>query len=256
MKIYLDLIMIINFFFDFILLLSVSILLRRNMSIKRIIFGAFLGGLSILLLFIPMTSLILFLFKIVISIVMVLISFGYQNIKYTVKNLIYLYTASIILGGFLYFLNVEFSYKQQGLVFFHNGLSINVIFLGLFSPIIIYIYIRQGMWLKNNYSNYHKVEIYFKDKTIKYNAFLDTGNKLHDPVTGKPVILIDTDPGNYPFFFIPYKGIDGEGLLKCIKVEKVVIDGKIKEKILVAVLNSKIKIDGINCLLNIKVMEE
>ena len=32
--------------------------------------------------------------------------------KYTINNLIYLYMTSIILGGFLYLLNVEFSYKH------------------------------------------------------------------------------------------------------------------------------------------------
>ena len=124
--------MILNFFFDFILLLSVSILLRRNVSIYKIMGGAFIGGISIIFLFIELNNLTLFFYKLIISILMILISFGYKNIKYTFKNILYLYTASIILGGFLYFLNVEFAYKQYGLVFIHQGLSINVIFLIIF----------------------------------------------------------------------------------------------------------------------------
>ena len=75
MKVYLDLVMFINFFLDFLLLLGVSILLKRNVKLGKIIFGAFIGGLSILILFFKMNSIELFLFKFVISIVMILVSF-------------------------------------------------------------------------------------------------------------------------------------------------------------------------------------
>ena len=41
MKIYLDLIMILNFFIDFILLLSVSLILKRNIKLTKLMLGAF-----------------------------------------------------------------------------------------------------------------------------------------------------------------------------------------------------------------------
>ncbi|MDD6756542.1 MAG: sigma-E processing peptidase SpoIIGA, partial [bacterium] len=155
MKVYLDLIMILNFAIDFILLLSVSLMLKRNVSIYRIMLGSFIGGISILFLFFNMNSILLFLFKLIISIFMILITFGYKTIKYTLINLLYLYMSSIILGGFLYLLNLEFSYKNIGIIFFNNGLSINFIFLLIVSPIILYIYIKQTKSLKYNYSNYY-----------------------------------------------------------------------------------------------------
>lgn len=255
MKIYLDLVMILNFFFDFILLLSVSILLRRNVSIYKILLGSFLGGLSILFLFIEISSFELFLFKVIISIIMVLISFGYKSLKYTLKNLLYLYTASIILGGFLYFLNVEFSYKQVGLIFINNGLSINAIFLIIFCPIIIYIYVKQGLWLKSNYSNYYKINIYLDDKKYSLNGFLDTGNTLVEPITNKPIILIDKKVECDKYFFVPCKTVNNSGLIKCIKVDKVEISGRCINKVIVGLLDEKIKIDGIDCLLNKKLLE-
>ena len=51
MKIYLDLLFFLNFGFDFILLLVVSIILRRNVSLTRIVLGGLIGGLSIFILF-------------------------------------------------------------------------------------------------------------------------------------------------------------------------------------------------------------
>jgi len=253
MKVYLDLIIVLNFMFDFLLLLSVSILLRRNVSIYKIILAAFIGGVSIIFLFINTMSLMLFIYKLIISIIMTLVSFGYKNIKYTFKNLLYLYSASIILGGFLYFLNNEFAYDRVGLIFINNGLSINIIFLIIFSPIIIYIYVKQGLWLKNNYSNYYKVNIYINDKKFLFNGFLDTGNELVTPFSNKPVILIDKDIKTDYFFYIPYKCVKGNDLIKC--VQGIVEISGVKKQAVIGMMKDKIKIDGVDCLLNKKILE-
>lgn len=112
MKVYIDIVFFTNFLFDFILLLSVNIILKRNMKIYRIILGALTGTLTLLMLFIRMNSLTLFLYKLVISIIMVLITFNYKTIKYTFKNLYFLYIVSIIMGGFLYFINNQINDKK------------------------------------------------------------------------------------------------------------------------------------------------
>lgn len=251
MKIYVDLVLFLNFAFDFILLLSVSIILRRKASINRILIGSFIGSLSILLLFIKINSLELFFLKIIISVSMILVSFGFKSIKYFLKNIGYFYMSSIVLGGFLYFLNIQFSYKQEGLVFFHEGLSINFIFLIIFSPIIIYIYVRQGLKLKNNYSKYHKVKMYLENKKIECIGYVDTGNKVVDPYGKRKVIFINKDLGlRDKFVIVPYQTIDNEGFIKCFKINKLEIDNKeINDKFLLSCIDKKISIDGVDCIL-------
>lgn len=248
--------MILNFFFDFILLLSVSILLRRNTSIYKIISGAFIGGISILFLFIKVSSFNLFIFKILISIIMLFITFGYKTFSYTLKNFIYLYMSSIVLGGFLYLLNIEFSYKQVGIIFINNGLSINFIFLVIFSPIIIYIYIKQGLNLKNYYSNYYNITMIYENRTFNLTAFLDTGNNLIDPISLKPVILVDIDIKPNKFYYIPYSVLNNSGMIKCFKIDKLIINDKVLNKVVVGLMENKIKMDGVDCLLNKKLLEE
>lgn len=258
MKIYLDLVLLLNFTFDFLLLMSVSLLLRRNVKIVRILLGALLGSLSIFFLFIKITSLQLFLLKLIISILMVIIAFNYCDLKYTLRNLLYLYMASIVLGGFLYFLNIEFSYKNNGLVFYHNGLSINFVFLIIFSPIILYIYIRQGIKLKNNYSNYYQVDICLNGKIIKCNGYLDTGNNLVDPIKKRPIILVNKNKIkiNKNYILVPYQSSSNHSVLKCIKVDYINIKKLgIKKNVLVGIMEDKINIDGIDCLLNNKLLE-
>lgn len=258
MKVYLDLVMILNFAIDFILLLTISIILKRNVKIIRIMLGAFVGGVSIIFLFFNINSFVLFLFKVVISILMIIITFKYINIKYTLINLLYLYTSSIILGGFLYLLNIEFSYKHIGIIFYNNGLSINFIFLLIFSPLILYIYIKQSKRLKYNYSNYYNVELYYNNKRYKYTAYMDTGNVLIDNITKKSVILIDKRKLLFnikEFRLIPYTSVNGNNLIKVIKLDKLIFNSKEYKNILLGIVDN-INLDGVDIILNRKLLEE
>ena len=102
MKIYLDLIMILNFFIDFILLLTVSVILKRNIKITRIMLGAFIGGISILLLFFNINSVLLFVLKFLISVAMTIITFKFVNIKYTLVNILYYIFINILTTNTIY----------------------------------------------------------------------------------------------------------------------------------------------------------
>lgn len=256
MKIYLDLVMILNFLIDFLLLMSVSIILKRNASINRLLIGSFIGGLSIIFLFVNINNIELFIYKIIISILMTTISFKYVNIKYTLINLLYLYMSSIILGGFLYFLNLEFSLKHIGVVFINNGLSINFIFLLITSPIILYIYIKQTKRLRYKYSNYYNIEIYINKNKYNYIGYMDTGNMLKDYLTGKNIILIDKRKILFDivnFRLIPYTSVS-DGLLKIIKIDKIVFENKIYKNVLLGIID-KINIDGVDIILNKYLLE-
>lgn len=257
-KIYLDLVMILNFAIDFILLLTVSIILKRNISINRIMIGAFVGGISILFLFFNMNCIVLFLLKLVISILMTIITFKFINLKYTLVNLLYLYMTSIVLGGFLYLLNIEFSYKKVGIIFINNGLSINFVFLIIFSPIILYIYIKQTKNLRYNYSNYYNIEIINKNKKYKYTAYMDSGNILVDNLTKKSVILIDKRKLLFnikEFRLIPYMGVNGSNMIKVVKIDKLIFNNKEYDNILLGIMDS-ISLDGVDVILNRKLLEE
>ena len=262
MKIYVDLVLFMNFGFDLLLLFGVALLLRRQTTLKRLVLGAGVGSITIFCMFIEMSSFMLFLVKIVISVVMVFITFGYQNFRYLFRNLFYLYTSSILLGGFLYFLNLECSYQHEGLVFYFDGLSVNVIALIFLSPVIIYAYVKQGLELKNHYSHYYSIDIYFRDGTIlPVTAFLDTGNHLEDPYQKRPIILLNQNlvEVNYlkeRMVLVPYDALNHHGLLKCIVPEKVFIPGVgFRKDFLVGFANEKIQIDGVDCILHSKLVE-
>ncbi len=261
MKIYLDVIALLNFLMDFLLLLTVNYTLKRNSSWKKLVLGAFLGSLTLIFLFLPCSKLFLILFKIITSFLICITSFHFKNWRYTFQNMTYFYMTGTILGGFLYYLNVEFSYKQKGIVFFHDGLSINFIFLIIISPIILYIYLRSNKKLKSQYNHYYELFITFKDgQKMTYNAFLDTGNKLQDPITNKAIILIEkaslTKIDTNSIIYVPYNSLNNHGLLKCISPQYVEIKGQKSKKYLIGISEEEFHIDGINCILNSKCQED
>lgn len=262
MKIYIDLVLLLNFGFDLLLLFTVAIILRRQTTLKKLILGSLLGSITILSMFIELNSLELFLIKIGISIFMVLITFGYRDPKYVLQNLFYLYTASILLGGFLYFLNLQFSYQNEGLVFYFNGLSVNVIALIILSPIILYCYIKQGLHLKNHYNHYYNIDIYMKDgEVIEATAFLDTGNHLVDPYKKRPIILINKelitiDYEKHSILLVPYDALNHHGILKCIVPDRIFIQGiGFRDNFLIGVSNEEIKLDGVDCIIGGNLLE-
>lgn len=259
---YIDLIVLLNFCFDFLLLLCVSVILRRNIKIKRIILGSLFGSLTILVLFINLNNISLFLFKILLSIIMIFITFGIKDIKYNFNNFLYFYTSSIILGGFLYFLKINISYSHMGMFFYKSDLGLNYVILVIFSPIIIYIYIRQAKELKRHYSLKYKVKIFLTDElVINANGYLDTANVLIEPYKKRNVILLNSNIlkkhiENNKYLLVPYDTIDSHGLLKCVVPKTVFINGVgFKNNVVVGYNNTNYKLDGVDCILNNLILE-
>jgi len=191
-----------------------------------------------------------------------MVAYGIKDLKYILTNMLYFYLTSIILGGFLYYLNIEFSYKNIGMVFYHKGMGINYIFILIASPIILYIYTKQMKKIKEINSYNYNVDVYVENKMIELHAFMDTGNTLLDPYKKRKVIITNSKKlkenlKEKNFLLVPYESVNTSGLLKCIKVDKVYIEGLgIREDILVGLTDEKFKYDGIDCILNYLLLEE
>lgn len=260
MTIYLDLVFFLNFFFDFLLLLTVNNTLRRNISLKRLFLGAMIGSLTTLTLFLNISSLVLFLLKVVLSFIMCIAAFGLKDKKYTIQNVSYLYMTSTVLGGFLYFLNLTFSESNYGFIFTYNEISVNYLFLVIISPIMLYIYVKQRRSI-NHYSNYYPVTIHFKNgKSLELNSYLDTGNKLVDPLTKKKIVIVNKEkiPKTQMklFYYVPYNALNHHGVMKCFKIDSLEINGKKSTNYLIGISEKDLLRDGVDCILNAHCLEE
>lgn len=260
MKVYIEVVIIINFIIDFILLFGVCLILRRQTNLKRLILSSLVGSLTIISMFYNVSGVLLFTIKLFTSLLMVIICCKFKSIKYTIKNIFYLYTLSIILGGTIYLISIELIKKYKELSFLSNGVYTNFVVLLIASPVIIYIYIKQIKQMKNTYSNYYNIDIYLKDKTkTSLTGYLDTGNHLTDPYKNRPIILVNKDKIkiNYDnFLLVPYDTLNNHGLLKCIIPDKIYIDDVgIKTNFLIGISEESINIEGVDCILHSSLME-
>ena len=55
--------------------------------------------------------------------------------------------------------------------------------------------------------------------------------------------------------YVPYHSLNNKGLVKCIKPLKLEIDNKYYSNFLLGIMNDKIGISGVDCILNLDVME-
>lgn len=252
MTIYLDLIFLFNWWIDFFLLITVKLTLKRVTKVIRIIIASLVGAISIIFLFININYVILFVLKIILGLLMCIIAFKFKSFSYTFNNLIYLLMSGIILGGAI---NIMKPYLEHNKIFYF-------IFVILVTPFILIGYVKQNKKLKKGYSLYYQVKILFKNlKIIQLSAFLDTGNKLIDPVTNKPIILVEKKylKGIYRIrspMYVPVKTVNKKSMIECFKPEWVVINEKKYNNYLVGACENNIFSDGINCLLNNKLVED
>lgn len=249
MTVYIDLVCIINFIYDFLILLTVSFTLKRNRKIYYYILSSLIGVLSIFLLFLKINNIILFLLKILISIIMVIVAFGYKSIKYTISNIIYFYMTSIILAGFLYLIKGN-----------NFNFNLNYIVLLIIGPIILFIYYKSNKKLKNTYSDYYKIKIVFDN--IEYNlvSFYDNGNNLKDPISRKSIIIVGNSRLEKIYnirspVYVPVITVKGTHLMKCFKPSYIILNDKKIYNYLIGESSIKFN-DGVECLLNKSLKED
>ena len=222
--VYIDVLFLINFIMDSILLVITGRLSGRNFSVFKILAGGALGGFySASIFFAPLSFLSAWLIKLMVSAVMVGIPFGFKPIKKLIRYVLNFYLASFLLGGALsaiFYFSGRPSVMANGIYYF--PLSVFQLILVSFPlTISLTFYYKKSKNRLINYGKYCIVTIGVKDKKITVPGIIDTGCFLTDPYCEKPVIIIDPDIAgalldqrNFAFRLIPYSTIESGGLMK------------------------------------------
>ena len=228
MKVYLDSLLILNLFIDYFILYGTKTILKRKTSKKRIFLGSIIGSLTTFTIFIKLTTIKLLIIKLILSIFIILVTFGKNNFK---ENIFY-----------FYLLNIKLNYLSL---------------LGII-PIIINIFINKIKDYKLNIKNNYIVEIIIKDKIYKLEGMIDTGNHLEDPYKKRGVILVNLnlDYTKYKYLFVPYHALNYNGLIPCIKPDKIIIDNKVLNNYLIGISKDKFNLGGSECILPNKIQED
>lgn len=249
MTFYLDLIMLMNFMFNGLILLLVNYLLRINIELKRILIATIFATLYIpLYIYIPHASVHSMISKIIYSSMIILIAFRFHHVRMFLKAFILFYFVAFTIGGGLLALHYVMEQNlganfRTFLLFVPNihGDEISLIILFSCFPLIAYSIKRiMNSQLMRDYQQtfFVDVVIHWNDVTQKAKGFIDTGNYLVDPLFQRPVMICNLhfmrkffqasdwqkveqaiSEGNpallpefmqHDFTLIPYEGISGE----------------------------------------------
>jgi len=244
---YVELLVIIDLLFNYVILLTVGVLLNRIVQFKRMFLAAVVGSSNIIFLFLKISTSILFISSLFFSLIMNLICFKYKDIIYTFKNILYMYFSGIFYAGFMYLINTKF----------FPGISsggLYLIMLVIIIPVITFIYIKSIKNITYNHAKYYYIDIYLvgQDK-IRVIGFVDTGNKLIEPYGCRPIILLKKNlvkDNKQRKILVPYNTVNNHNLLECIIPKKIYIEN-VGEKRRVAIgLVNEINIEGVDCILN------
>ncbi|WP_033829298.1 sigma-E processing peptidase SpoIIGA [Bacillus andreraoultii] len=203
MTVYLDIIWLLNFLFDSLLLYLTGLILKRKITKLRIFIGGFIGSLIV---FAPFTAIATLLsspfIKVCISILMVWVAFGFKRLRFIITNLLSFYLVTFTTGGALiglhYLLSFRFDVSNTFMLAQVRGFGdpISWLFVALAFPLVLYFSRRTiDSWetRKIQYDQLIDVDITINNQTIRLKGLIDSGNQLYDPLTKKPVVIVSLE---------------------------------------------------------------
>lgn len=267
--IYLDILLTVNLFINYFLLLTVKLLSKDPGRKRRLLLGAALGAsFSFLIFFGSIHFLLLSLLKLLLSALIIRVAFRYNGIRFFIRQVGTLYIASFLLAGGMIFFWILVTPPSM---IINNG----VIYFDM-SPIVV-VLVSGGIYLLLSLITYamagraDKTEImtltvHMGENSAELRAFTDSGNRLCDRFTGAPVVVVYgekikslfspemytalTDPlllgsvCNDPLHpmkgrtrIISYKTLSGDGILSAFRPDSIVLgnDERTIRNVLVAV---------------------
>lgn len=251
--VYIDSIFLLNLVMDLYLLTLTNKVLGKTATYTRIFAGSVIGALGYcIVLCLPgiayMLKVLFGMFP--IGALMIKISCRTKGIKELIRGEGYLFTFSFLLGGFIIFLKSKIS-----LLHMQSDSMAAVAGMGFVGFVIC----RKLIWVWEKKKRTHFCQVWIPGDTgrVEVTALIDTGNGLIEPVSRKPVAILEEEEWEKlriwmkpeKFKIIPYHSIGkANGMLEGYEVDTVEVKGQNGEKrfdkVIIAVFKGKISKKG------------
>lgn len=249
MVVYIDILICLNIFVNYFILLITTRLNGGNIRIFRQILAAVVGALFSLYIFIPKQGPVVeLLVKLVFSAVIIVCGYGFGGWKKFFRLLATFYGVSFLYAGLM--LAMWFTFRPNGMAINNGVVYFNISPLMLIGATVIsyLIILLIGKFRKRPAvcGTRCQLEIAFGAKTVSVTALVDTGHSLTDLFSDAPVVITEyktaaallpmtVQPafaavGAAPpkelgdrYRVIPYSVIGGNGLLPAFRCDTVTI---------------------------------
>lgn len=222
-ELYVDVLFLVNFMMDYFLLLLLKKMLKCTATHGRLLFGAMTGSfLTCILIILPIRYSILkfVLFHTIVNTCMIQAGLKIKGVRSFVKAYFLLYISSFLLGGVIQSLH---AYVRLGSLFFAIA--------------VLGYYIVSKLWdvlaaVQKRNQFLCEVDLYLGERICHVKGIIDSGNGLYDPISKKPVNILDKaiareflgEQKLWGVKYIPYHSIGKkEGVLLAVKIDKMCV---------------------------------
>ncbi len=197
MEIYPDIIFLENLVINYLILQVTAKFARRNASNLRIFTGALIGAIYVVALLLLPDSSVYYTIeaKILLSLVIVAVTFSPGKISSFIKVLAVFYLSTFVFAGaafaFIYF-NPAGGFVKNGVIYMFRDSKWTTLVLSLLTAVIVVRVFWEVIQFKFGKEKLiFPVLITFDKNSIRLSALVDTGNSLKDPLTNMPVVVVE-----------------------------------------------------------------
>ena len=211
-EVYIDVMFLVNFMMDVLILFSVKALMKMPGSTKRVIAGGLVGsGLSCLVVILRLpVGITMAVLHMLVSSGMVVCGLKIRSFSEFLKCYILLYFVSVLIGGILGMLKPYVKYTSL-----------------YFAVVIGCYYTIRAIWeflcrLQKEELKICRIILYQEGSCCEIRGLWDTGNVLKDPLSEKPVCILEQstiekltgEKENLKgFHLIPYRTVGKSGVM-------------------------------------------
>ncbi len=216
--VYADILFIINFSMDFLVLFGVGRLLGIRSRLFRIVLSGAAGGAYSVLSLLISQPLFRGVSAVAVSFLLCLIAYPLSGrVKY-LKAVFLFYSGAVLLGGCV---SACYSFLSSLFPDISPGEGMTDIPLGVFAAVaafsVLLSFITGRLWSRQKSVYYASVTVEYMEKTGNLRLLCDSGNLVTEPISGLPVIVISgkaVDPEKLKNpRFVPIKTASGRRLL-------------------------------------------
>lgn len=209
MTVYADVLMVVNLFVNYALLLCSALILKNKISNLRLLAGAAIGSVYGLIIFLPdMPVYIELPMRTVSSVLIALAAFGFRNIRRFLRCFFTFLAVTVAFGGIMLVLWITVApvgmIYNNGTVYFDINLS--VLAVSTVACFAIVSLISRLIARKAPINSVYSLSVKNSDRRISGVALCDTGNSLVESFSGFPVVVgeYDTLIGILPKSIVDY----------------------------------------------------
>ena len=215
MNVYIDIIFVENLLMNYIILYGTGFIQKDNMKSIKLIIASLIGAMYAIISYLKIIPIYSNVFiKILLSIIICYIAFTIKSAKKLFKTVLLFYLVSFATAGLaialIYLVNPENVNLKNGV--FVGTYPMKMIFIsGALGFVIIQYSFKVNKRIMKNKELICDLIINVYGKNVHTKAFIDSGNNLRDPLTNKPVVIIEKEKIQN---VLPFMNLSYESLIK------------------------------------------